>query len=527
MLSTSEVFELINYIPIECWPDLAWCAICSPVKSEVQVLHGPKIETERDWFGEIAWAGKFEDAAFDQTDIVCGSGGRVRGESLVFVGAGSIVERLHRIEVGQDHLVSNSLPCVLSVANTSLDPTYPGYYEDLRSINDGLDGYVRHFRCLEGWVEFVYFDNLVWDGSGICRQPKPHSKTTFADYGEYVAFLDASMRSIADNIRSPARTFPYEMIATVSSGYDSAATAAIASGAGCARLLTIDRSRSRESDSGEEIGNHLGLEVIVVSRDDWRSAELAEVPFIAGGPGGGGSVYIKSGEEVLKNSVLFTGLGGGLIWGEIEKHPEKGYPPIGFSDASLAEYRIATGFLHCPLPLWGMRTPDDIYRITASDEMKPWHVSGNYNRPLPRRIVESAGVPREAFGMKKKAAAFKLHQPSAKQEALSPSSSKSFHDWLRQSRKKWLRRGKLPPSPTVSALVDRAIGTTIVALRVTRKLVPFASGKDYLAVKARKLRHFARRPPGSIRRFTFPWAVDRMVEEYEAGRSFYPADISD
>lgn len=35
--------------------------------------------------------------------------------------------------------------------------------------------------------------------------------------------------------------------------------------------------------------------------------------------------------------------------------------------------------------------------------MKPYSIKGNYNRPIARRIVESAGVPRGMFAMKKNA----------------------------------------------------------------------------------------------------------------------------
>ena len=37
--------------------------------------------------------------------------------------------------------------------------------------------------------------------------------------------------------------------------------------------------------------------------------------------------------------------------------------------------------------------------------MEPWRVHTNYDRPIPRRIAEEAGVPRELFGNKKRAAA--------------------------------------------------------------------------------------------------------------------------
>ena len=37
--------------------------------------------------------------------------------------------------------------------------------------------------------------------------------------------------------------------------------------------------------------------------------------------------------------------------------------------------------------------------------MTPWSVGGGYDRPIPRRIAESAGVDRQAFGQRKRAVA--------------------------------------------------------------------------------------------------------------------------
>ncbi len=35
--------------------------------------------------------------------------------------------------------------------------------------------------------------------------------------------------------------------------------------------------------------------------------------------------------------------------------------------------------------------------------MAPWSVGGRYDRPLPRRIAEEAGLPRERFGVRNRA----------------------------------------------------------------------------------------------------------------------------
>jgi hypothetical protein len=38
--------------------------------------------------------------------------------------------------------------------------------------------------------------------------------------------------------------------------------------------------------------------------------------------------------------------------------------------------------------------------------MKKWQLNNNYDRPIPRRIIEEAGVPRELFGLNKHGAGF-------------------------------------------------------------------------------------------------------------------------
>src|SRR5690606_23914570 len=73
------------------------------------------------------------------------------------------------------------------------------------------------------------------------------------------------------------------------------------------------------------------------------------------------------------------------------------------SGLSLAEYRLRAGFLHCPVPFWGVRQIRDVRAVSNSSELANWDVEGDYSRPICRRIVEDAGVPRDLFGMKKKA----------------------------------------------------------------------------------------------------------------------------
>jgi hypothetical protein len=50
--------------------------------------------------------------------------------------------------------------------------------------------------------------------------------------------------------------------------------------------------------------------------------------------------------------------------------------------------------------------------------MHPWRVGGRYDRPIARRIAEEGGIPRQAFGQRKSAAAtwWTLRPKAASQE---------------------------------------------------------------------------------------------------------------
>jgi hypothetical protein len=71
---------------------------------------------------------------------------------------------------------------------------------------------------------------------------------------------------------------------------------------------------------------------------------------------------------------------------------------------SLAEFRLRVGFIHVPAAYFGGVRQPDMLAIAKSAEMRPWSVGGDYDRPIPRRILEEKGVPREAFGYRKRVA---------------------------------------------------------------------------------------------------------------------------
>lgn len=128
------------YTPMSHWPCLSWLAQCSPQEATIEMFHGSWVETKELWFCEAAWAGDFEAGGFDQTDIVSGSGGRIRYDSLCFVSSGSNIDRLHSINRSGVTYVSNSLICLLAWIDADPDIDYFEYGADFANYRYTIFG---------------------------------------------------------------------------------------------------------------------------------------------------------------------------------------------------------------------------------------------------------------------------------------------------------------------------------------------------------------------------------------------------
>ena len=82
------------YETASSWPPLAWLAICEPGSKSIHLIHGGGVECREQWFCEAVWDSTFSEGGFDRTDLVFGSGGRLREREAIFVSAGSTVDRL-------------------------------------------------------------------------------------------------------------------------------------------------------------------------------------------------------------------------------------------------------------------------------------------------------------------------------------------------------------------------------------------------------------------------------------------------
>jgi hypothetical protein len=484
------------FLPVPKWPTLAWLARCDRHSSTVAIAHGLGVETNPDWFCEAAWAGDYERGDFDLTDIVAGTGGRLRDGSVVFVSSGSTVDRLQTLESDKTVWVSNSLSCLLAAASAELDPSFPQYFRHFRTVVKGIRQYARLLSTSAGPVQLVYFDNLVWDGRSLRVKAKPGTGRDFRGFAQFRAFLHDSMQSMAENLAHPRRGRPLAWLSTASSGYDSSTATVLGQQAGCREVLCVDHGKTGMDDSGEPLAHELGMSVVKVKRFAWRDDPWPEVPFLSG-DAHGGDVFFKGAERVLAGRVLLTGFHGDKMW---DKHPSDLSDNIVRGDQSglsLTEYRLTAGFLHCAVPFWGVRQIRDVNAISQSAEMGPWDVPGDYSRPICRRIVEEAGIPREMFGTQKKATWVQFIRSK---EFLSSASYGNYLEWLKANRGAWLRHGRLPP------LLNVKFDCWELAGRQFFNMDPKHIRRKSLLVRVRGA--IAERPT-RLRRYVFPWAVER------------------
>ncbi|WP_119460670.1 hypothetical protein [Rhodospirillaceae bacterium SYSU D60014] len=491
-----------RFDPVPHWPPNAWLARCETGADEVVVRHGNRVETTDDWFCEAAWPGPYEQGDFDRTDIVAGTGGRLRDGAVTFVSPDSTVDRLQFSRAENIVHVSNSLVCLIANLDIELDPCYPGYYADFRTITAGLDAYKRPVRTLRGDLQLCYFDNLVWDGTSLEPVGKPLPVRDLSSFEGYRTFLLATMAALVENGKSPARKAPYRTIGTLSSGYDSPTVAVVAKAAGNEEVITFANARGGADDSGEPVADKLGLRCITLERAAWRGNPFPEIPFLAANAYGE-EMHFGGAAPYLPGRILFTGQYG-MVWDKTVPSlgPEMARPDPG--GLGLTEYRLWTGFLQCAVPYWAARELRRINAISNADEMRPWDVGGDYNRPICRRIVEEAGVPRGMFAREKRATAVVLWD--RREPFLTDRSLEDYRDWLHRLSWRFLRQGRLPP-----LYLDR-VSTARLALKrqverlpsgIVSRLADLPGAWRVLSIKT---------PP--LFYFLFPWAIQRAVERY-------------
>jgi len=382
------------------WPKLAWVATFADGAEELVVLHGSHVEIGDGWCVEAVWDGPFECADFDKTEHVFGTGIRCRENRVVFVSAGTMLERLWYCQADNKLFVSNSLPALLACSDVSLRDDYYHYPADMASLTLGLNDYKRTIPASPFDISLVYFRNLEYDGQNLVEVDKPETTPEFTCYKDYHDFLINTAKRLGDNLQSGKRKHNITPLGSVSSGYDSGAAATIAREAGCKEAVTIANASSLfpRSDSGMEIARCLGLECRSYKHHPSAYRYEESIWSAAGMPAGLNLTMFDYPEPLC---LFFTGYRGDTVWDNYVLDDAAPLAGPTIAGLSLSEFRLKQGIFHCPVPFWGCLKSQQIQRISLAEEMAPWRLGGGYDRPIPRRILEEATVPRGLFAKRK------------------------------------------------------------------------------------------------------------------------------
>jgi hypothetical protein len=410
----------INYRNLRKLPKLAWLAEVDQAHKTVDLWHGSSVECQADWCVEGVWEDDFERGNFHLVENFFGSGVRVEGESLLFSTSVAPVDRVVHVTWKDRCYVSNSLVQLLARTGARLSFQHD-YGAETFASRSGIHRYpaairVEHTDFREVYQE--YHGNLVYEGGSLRRsvrsQPRP-----FVSFSDYHDMLLRTLEKMRANYSSPRRSHAMADFATTSTGYDSAAVSALAKSIGVRQSFTTAedaRADERHRESGLPVVEALGLEPILL-RSNSDEVGPGERYFLAASIDGSEIVYhdlIGYIESRCQSAVVFTGYYGDVVWSRAMPSFRDDIRRKDVSGLGITEVRLAAGFVHVPVPMMYARNIADIVAISNSAEMQPWSVPRDYDRPIPRRIAETAGALREAFGTTKRAQVFYYNRPKNK-----------------------------------------------------------------------------------------------------------------
>jgi hypothetical protein len=509
-------------------PRLAWCARVSRGRAVV-VEHGLWVETRGHFFVEGAWSGDFAAGDFARSVALLGSGARLAGSTVAFSTTTHTMERLQSVRVGNELFVSNSLAYLLLATDDSLDPSYRLYERDFFTFLHGYDRATRFITTRHGrTIQLHYHETFAVDSDLAITRERPPQPPSFAGYDEYVRYVQELLRSLSTNALAPERQVQFVPLSTISSGYDSPACTVLAQAIGCSRAITFRDARpdynphslTSLDDSGAAIAKYLGIQVREFQRTQYlERVDMPEAEFIATG-NGGDDIVMSVLEDDLPGTLFITGFLGDTLWGTSDGDPSRSafYAYTFPAGSTLSEFRIRVGFVHVPIPLLTFTRHADIQRISLSAEMEPWRVGGAYDRPIPRRLVETLGVPRGTWATEKKA----ITQPlwltgAARGGGMSPASRRDLQRFVRSVG------GWTPRTLAAAARARFALnGTRLVTHlrrclpRAARSRLDHVLGMLGLQCLRSSSEQFAWRLLASSSGWKPHWAIARVKERYAA-----------
>ena len=417
-------------------PPLSWLVIMRKGEEEVKILRGVRVECEKNFFVSGCWDGDFEAVDFLNAHFACCTGGIIgKHEELKLCTPDHMQESIYSVKKDNIYYFSNSIAFILAKLEYELDKGYMFYEEDFNSVYFGIKRCVNNLRLANGEILTMHrLCNISIDKDFNVKTERRTSGLHFYNFNDYYSKLLCTMKKIRDNAQSVYRKFQYGMVTTISRGYDAPCVSVIAHEIGCDKALTFNSPAKYKEDNGAEIARKLGFSSIeegdgnlYKSNTDLWEAENS------GSGATGCAVQFNAFEKNYENCLLFMGVRGDSLWNKnaVGVNSDMDYLSLD-TDADLNfEHYYRTNTIVIYLPMFAADSWPDIHRISNSEEMKSWCTNNNYDKPIPRRIVESKGIERKDFGYAKMGAGISLHFETLGRlkNKMSPMSYKSLLDF--------------------------------------------------------------------------------------------------
>lgn len=404
---------------------LAWLAKIDPAINSVIAKCGSDVEINDRFIVEGVWDGDFGMGDFDRSNHFFGSGLKITDEGVIVAPSTALVDRVLICEIENIFYVSNSLIFLMAFINADLDKNN-NYKEQASTILKGVDQYdpqfpIKHPKT-NALFQFFYHPVLI-NKNGI-HQISRSKSPFFSDFLSYRKKLLEDLNRIKSNAKDTARSKPLKSYTTVSRGYDSTAVTALTHESGLVCAFTKKRSSSSmlaalypkaSNDDGSRVSNHFSIktEYLDIADSDIDEDELYYLSPSSAEPE---IAFFKIGKSLEKNnepSLVYTGYHGDKVWDKnlFPKYLTKDIRRGDTSGLNLSEIRLKSGFINVAIPFMYSDAIESIHQISNAPDMTQWSIGGNYDRPIPRRIAEDLGVPRDYFGMRKKAVIDFYHLP--------------------------------------------------------------------------------------------------------------------
>lgn len=492
-------------------PALAFGAEIVAGRPAIAAICGPAVEFDDNGLIAGAWAGSFQERAIEHAASSIGTALRLTPQGLVAVVGTASASQLCFCRVGARLVVSNILALALAMAEDRLVASHPFYPQDLFTLIFGSHRYKHTVATERGQLSIFYGSMTIADDGRL--HPAPVTEPPpFADFATYRAYLVAQTQAILANAADPSRHRRYRPIVALSAGYDSPAAAVIARDSGCSEAFTfgqpVDRPDASE-DNGSAIGRALGMTTTEYHTFAFRERrDLPELEFIASSFGGG-QVYLAETGTALADRVVVSGFGGDAVWGFQYGARSAPHFPFYIGGYSQNEFYARAPAIDLSVPVIGARRYADIGNISRSAEQRPWSIGGDYDRPIPRRLLEEAGIPRGAFATRKRRITPDYDTITRRaidlDRFLSPASRAAFEQWF--AREQPIDRFQALRHRLVSNSVGRILWSGKLSRALKRLRIswpPFPARILNLKVPVRK------------NAFVFNWAVGLQVERYRA-----------